>query len=222
MAPTEALPGAGHFTPGATGFLGKLPARGDFLRAGVSSSFADAMDAWCALRIGEARTAFGADWQALYLEAPIWRFLLAPGIAGPTAALGLWLPSIDKVGRHFPLILAAQAPCQEALAGGSEWLAVAAAVGSAAIAEDWEPVRVSAALAAPVPTCSPLLLPPPGESRWWTDGAPRVQPGEFCVAGLPDAARFALMLCDNKEISREGATAPGLVRHADEGVDGDA
>ena len=51
------------------------------------------------------------EWHAAWLEAPVWRFMLPPGLCGKNGVLGLWLPSVDKVGRYSPLTIAAAAPC---------------------------------------------------------------------------------------------------------------
>ncbi len=39
----------------------------------------------------------------VYLTCPIWRFALAPGACGDQGRLGVLMPSVDKVGRYFPL-----------------------------------------------------------------------------------------------------------------------
>ena len=39
------------------------------------------------------------------MSAPIWRFTLSAGLAGPDAMLGVLMPSMDRVGREFPLTL---------------------------------------------------------------------------------------------------------------------
>jgi type VI secretion system protein ImpM len=44
------------------------------------------------------------------MTAPIWRFSLAPGYAGPESVAGVMMPSVDRVGRQFPLTLAAVVP----------------------------------------------------------------------------------------------------------------
>lgn len=49
--------------------------------------------------------AFDMDWDALYMSAPIWRFSLSAGLAGPGAMMGVLMPSVDRVGRRFPLTL---------------------------------------------------------------------------------------------------------------------
>jgi type VI secretion system protein ImpM len=84
------------------GFFGKLPARGDFVSAGLPRDFVSRWDTWISATLAEVLTAAGDDW----LHAPPWRFRLAPGVCGPDAITGVLLPSIDKVGRRFPLTLA--------------------------------------------------------------------------------------------------------------------
>ncbi|MDH3379454.1 MAG: type VI secretion system-associated protein TagF, partial [Gammaproteobacteria bacterium] len=42
-----------------------------------------------------------------YLTSPIWRFGVSEGICGDQAWAGLMLPSVDKIGRYYPLTLAA-------------------------------------------------------------------------------------------------------------------
>ena len=49
-----------------------------------------------------SRDALGEGWLETYLTAPVWRFALAAGCCGPAAA-GIWLPSVDRVGRYYPL-----------------------------------------------------------------------------------------------------------------------
>jgi type VI secretion system protein ImpM len=104
--------------PAAVGGFGKIAAAGDFIRFGVAGDFVQAWDGWLQQEILAAREALGARWQAAYLSAPIWRFTLAPGLAGAGAALGVFMPSTDRVGRMFPLTLlrglAADQPLAEA------------------------------------------------------------------------------------------------------------
>ena len=50
------------------------------------------------------------EWIAAWLEAPVWRFVLPPGLCGRNGVLGIWLPSVDKAGRYSPLTIAATAP----------------------------------------------------------------------------------------------------------------
>lgn len=91
---------------GACGAFGKIAAAGDFIRFGLARDFVARWDAWLQAEIRAARGRMGRRWEETYLSAPIWRFTLAPGLAGAAAALGVLMPSTDRVGRMFPLTLA--------------------------------------------------------------------------------------------------------------------
>ena len=92
------------------GYYGKLPSHGDFLRRRVSDAFVDAWDAWLRECLSASRTALGARWLNVYLTSPAWRFICASGACGPAPVIGLLAPSVDQVGRYFPLTLVAELP----------------------------------------------------------------------------------------------------------------
>ena len=87
---------------------GKMPSLGDFFRLEAQPHFVTPWDAWAQATLTAARGTLGAAWQAAYLSAPIWRFALAPGVAGAQGVVGVLMPSVDRVGRQFPLTLYAQ------------------------------------------------------------------------------------------------------------------
>ena len=111
----------------APGFYGKLPAAGDFVSRRLPADFVRAWDRWVAQHL------------APLLESDIWservglRFLLGPAALGPMA--GLVLPSADRVGRRFPLTVAA--PTLLATTG----FAASAASWFAALHEAAEPAQ---------------------------------------------------------------------------------
>ena len=92
------------------GAYGKMPALGDFFRIAPPPGFVEAWDPWLQERLLDLRNALGERWRDAYLTAPIWRFTLSPGTAGEGAVVGVLMPSVDRVGRNFPLTLAASAP----------------------------------------------------------------------------------------------------------------
>ena len=92
------------------GAYGKIPAIGDFLRIDPPPGFVRPWDDWLQRLMTTARAAFGAEYDAAYLGAPIWRFGLAADLAGPGPVMGVMMPSVDRVGRHFPLTLVAGMP----------------------------------------------------------------------------------------------------------------
>jgi len=213
----------------AVGIQGKLPSHGDFLRRGVPAELFGPLDAWLARGIAESRALLGEGWLATYLEAPVWRFALAAGSCGPSAAAGVWLPSVDRVGRYFPLLLVAALPPETApsvlLAGARSWYdrleeqAVALLEGRAGLEE------VAASLgdvASPLPDLAPAPLPwrlplaaaaawrvaalAPVGSLWWSEGSPRVASSLLVCPGLPPPTAFAAML--DGQFAAHGWTEP--------------
>jgi type VI secretion system protein ImpM len=91
---------------GLTGFHGKFPARGDFVTRNLPRSFLTPWDDWLQAGLAASRDQLGEGWLSVYLESPIWRFVLAPGVCGPESWAGVLMPSVDRVGRYFPLTIA--------------------------------------------------------------------------------------------------------------------
>lgn len=88
------------------GWYGKMPSLGDFAHRRLSLGFISTWDAWLQSSLAASRSRLGDNWLETYLTSPIWRFALMPGVCGENAWTGLLMPSVDKVGRHFPLTLA--------------------------------------------------------------------------------------------------------------------
>ncbi len=97
--------------PAGYGAYGKIPALGDFLRLGMPPGFVRVWDGCLKAAMTEARGLLGDRWTGCYMSAPIWRFTLPAGMAGEAAVTGVMMPSVDRVGRQFPLALAAAAVC---------------------------------------------------------------------------------------------------------------
>jgi len=90
-----------------TGFYGKLPSLGDFVSRRLPRSFVDHWDRWLQSAMAASREQLGDSWLDIYLTSPIWRFGLGAGVCGANAWAGVLMPSVDKVGRYYPLTLAA-------------------------------------------------------------------------------------------------------------------
>ena len=173
-----------------TGFFGKLPCRGDFLRRGLPNSFVAPWDGWLSGGLAASREQMGEEWMAAWMEAPVWRFLLPPGVCGPAAVLGLWMPSVDSAGRCFPLTIAAIFQDDKAVRG-EEWLQSVEEAGRTALEGDMPPAVLSADLE--------RIGPPTGDpagplATWWTEGAPRVPASMLTLATMPPAGQFSTML----------------------------
>lgn len=172
------------------GFFGKLPCRGDFLRAGLPAAFVAAWDAWASAGMARSREVLGDAWEPAWMEAPVWRFALPAGQCGPDPVLGLWMPSVDSAGRCFPLTVAAVFADGGPGRRDDGWLDRAEEAGRTALEGDGPPSALDAALRATgVPDGGAI-----SGAQWWTDGSPRVPPTATTEATLPEPGRFAAML----------------------------
>jgi type VI secretion system protein ImpM len=122
----------------AAGFYGKLPCKGDFLQRHVSQEFVDAWDAWLQQCLFSSREQLQERWLDAYLTSPVWRFALAAGACGGGTYAGVMLPSVDRVGRYFPLTVVIQLSTEDCLlelAGelGRQWFDSAEALALGAL-----------------------------------------------------------------------------------------
>src|SRR5579872_5133011 len=88
----------------AAGLYGKLPAKRDFVAFNTPRAFLDVWEPWLQAGVATSRQILGEAWRDAYLSAPIWRFWLGANFCGE-AVLGAFMPSIDGVGRYFPLTI---------------------------------------------------------------------------------------------------------------------
>jgi len=196
------------------GWYGKLPALGDFASRRLAPAWIAQWDAWLADGLHQLREAAPDTWLNDYLASPAWRFALLPGCMpdGPGEGLrvGVMIPSVDRVGRYFPLVVVS-APLPRP-SGGAEvaalwqWSGQLEEIAVAALHDDWSAETLDAALAgalppeprgpaeADVPTALTALLSQAawdglqGCSLWMHAGTgPSVQPA------LPRGAAFAAL-----------------------------
>jgi type VI secretion system protein ImpM len=90
------------------GFFGKLRTQGDFVARRMPAPLRLSLDAWLQAALLRSRQDLGAAWLPAWLASPLWRFVLAPGVGGERACAGVMMPSLDRVNRCFPLVLAAE------------------------------------------------------------------------------------------------------------------
>lgn len=101
------------------GFFGKAITHGDFLSRRLPASFLDPWDDWLQRGLHASRQQLGDAWLGAYLTSPVWRFVLGRGVCGERAWAGVMMPGIDRVGRYFPLTIAASC---DAGVGVVEWI----------------------------------------------------------------------------------------------------
>ena len=87
--------------------FGKHPGFGDFLSAGeLPGGGTQLLMDWITLTLGGWRETAGPDWQPIFDAAPALRFWIGAGPGNGAALQGVALPSRDRTGRRFPLIVA--------------------------------------------------------------------------------------------------------------------
>ena len=87
------------------GYYGKVSTHGDFVSRCLPASFINPWDAWLQEAVITSQQQLGDDWLNCYLTGPIYRFVLAPGICGENGWLGIMMPSVDRVGRYYPMTI---------------------------------------------------------------------------------------------------------------------
>ena len=140
------------------GWHGKLPTLGDFATRRLDGAFVQVWDAW--LAAGLAALARQPGWLDAYLASPVWRFVLLPGAlpaahgAAPSTSAawaGVLMPSVDRVGRYYPLTLAHPLDGLPATAGAVDallrWLAALDDAAADALHGDWSIDTLDAELA---------------------------------------------------------------------------
>lgn len=206
------------------GFYGKVASRGDFVSRGLPESFIRPWDAWLAAGLHTSRQQLGDDWLSAYLISPLWRFALASGVCGVDAVVGVSMPSVDRVGRYFPLTVAQLIEPEQSLAalvsGPEDWFEHVEALLLATLEEDADFTQFEGAVAAldclPTTSTQPVHqvanlqhsgaadprsrqqmladLACDGVSLWWGKGSEHIAPGLMRCSGLPDVASFSCLL----------------------------
>lgn len=88
------------------GWFGKIASLGDFASRRLTPDWVQACDRWLSAGVDTSRQQLGEQWLAAYLAAPVWRFAWAPQVVDAQWWFGVLMPSCDRVGRYFPLIVA--------------------------------------------------------------------------------------------------------------------
>lgn len=103
------------------GIFGKLPSRRDFIAYGVDRPLLGLIENWLQASVAMSREVMGNGWRDAFLSAPIWRFWLGAQVA-PSTTAGALMPSVDGVGRYFPLsVIAASDQGHDNSAAAGRW-----------------------------------------------------------------------------------------------------
>lgn len=204
------------------GYMGKVPARGDFLTHSVHPEIRDLFFEWCQASLAVSRDQLGDDWMDAYMTAPIWHFCASPGSLAETGVIGTMIPSVDRVGRHFPFMVVADYNGVALEAWRQpDWAAAMEDCILAVLEDNWseeswrlqlngieQPDALRGRLTWPsgqgnlmIPGAAresewldALLKRESGQAVWWTQGSAFVDPATLLTDGLPKVGQFAAMM----------------------------
>jgi type VI secretion system protein ImpM len=188
----------------SAGWYGKIPALGDFASRRLPPQFISRWDEWLQASIVASRADLQERWEEIYLISPIWRFALMPGLCGERCWAGMMMPSVDKVGRYFPLVIALELPAQPGwlalVMAAQDWFATTEAAALACLTPD-DTVEAFEArlLAAPYPQQVAAHAMADDLAAWWSGPASPAQapalalPGIATIAQVLDAVGLAML-----------------------------
>jgi type VI secretion system protein ImpM len=189
-------PGATGGEGFAVGWYGKIPGTGDFIARRVPASFSEPWDRWLQSAIDGSKQRLGARWRDTFLSMPAWRFALAPGVIGAHAWAGLMVPSVDAVGRYFPLTVACALPSASldvvaTLLGTGRWFEDIESVALEAIAPGADTAAIDAALVKRRFDARWLAVPEASDATLPIRGAkPQMLCVELAASGKADPVRL--------------------------------
>lgn len=91
---------------------GKLPCQGDFVGRRLPHGVTQHWDEWLRNGMDQLRMDAGPNWSTRFVETPPWFFLCPPPVMG-LAMVGVIGPSVDRIGRFFPLAIMATATASD-------------------------------------------------------------------------------------------------------------
>ena len=136
----------------APGFFGKLPSHGDFVSRRLPPQVRQCLDDWLQRALMHSKAELGPAWLATWGSSPLWRFVIGAGVCGEQAWAGVMMPSADRVGRCFPLLLGAgidgTPSLNDCLTRHERWFAGLEALALSALDQHFSLDAFDAALAA--------------------------------------------------------------------------
>ncbi|WP_105386345.1 type VI secretion system-associated protein TagF [Neorhizobium alkalisoli] len=202
------------------GFFGKLPTHGDFVSTGLSRNVQGALDNWLQGGLQAMQQELGEEWERRFRSMSAWRFIIERGLWGPATLAGVIVPSADRVGRSFPLVIAAQlhgfADHPRRLYLDATWFTASEAIAETIATRDFDIGHFTASLKRlrnPRPAdadegeVDSNHISPRGTLWWRIDREDRRAKG-FRTDGAPQPAHFPKLLGDAAAVAPPPPDAP--------------
>ncbi len=193
------------------GFFGKIPAKADFVSGHCPAGFLTVWEPFLMKGLARSRLDLKDAWEEAYMTMPVWRFLLKPEEGGnplPAPVAGAFMPSVDRVGREFPLTLVVPLEGDSAENGpGENWYQGLEAVLLKMLEDDSSLAGLKTAVSdLPTPGTADVADRPSGyrQLEAMEENASRLTSSFWCRGGgnefsfrcdgLPNEAMFARLL----------------------------
>lgn len=185
------------------GIFGKVPQQSDFVSHHLPESFTEYWHEWLQASMSISREQLGEPWLEQYIVSPVWYFALMPNIAHAQSVVGVVIPSVDEIGRYFPLTLAhiGDHDVWSAYLNGGDWYSEVEQVALMALADEVSYSELVGAL-------ENLSLPAFGALPEYQAEAPnQALPGNSVIKTNPETSPsdFALSLLPKAHTQRYGA-----------------
>ena len=89
-------------------WFGKLPSQGDFVGRRMPHAMVKCWDDWMRCGLDMLRREAAANWEQRFVHSPLW-FFISPAAVMGVPVVGVLAPSVDRVGRYFPISVMAVA-----------------------------------------------------------------------------------------------------------------
>ena len=205
------------------GFFGKITTNGDFVSRRLPASFITPWDQWLQQGLLYSRELLTDCWLNCYLTSPVWRFAFSSTIFDGISWGGVLMPSVDKVGRYFPLTIASGAPGEghilDWLTKNKDWYDKTEDIARSTLQHDcvfdnfnievlampglpsYKQLKNSASLAGINQFFESMdetvkkidKLTLTGYSLWWSELSPNIQSRVMVCQGLPKDKMFAAL-----------------------------
>lgn len=183
-------------------WFGKIPAVGDFCGDSMPQAVESELDRWISDCLRNCEQLYGQDWLQLYFSAPMSGFYWPSGVCrslGQNHAVGILMPSVDKAGRAYPLIvlqvLEPQPNPEQTKVSLQQWLMKVHTICSQTLEDDWPPEALNQALSElPILTQHAVQLEIKAsgtpQAHWFTLQDNGIEQHQLACEGLPNAIQF--------------------------------
>ena len=105
---SESTVSVGTLSRPTASWFGKLPSQGDFVGRRMPHAMVKCWDDWMRAGLDTLRNEAPSNWEQRFVHSPLW-FFMSPAVVMGVPVVGVLAPSVDRVGRCYPISVMAVA-----------------------------------------------------------------------------------------------------------------